>query len=105
MKLVYDPMDTTQVDMCSSNIPKTVFTNWMGHAKYFDDMFESFPDWRNVVSLMFLNKDDVDILHTGGFSKTIVNVSVFILQEYYLNKMMKNLIFWKRGRIDHRWKS
>ena len=41
----------------------------MDHINYFDDMYESIPDFGNVALLKFLFNIDVDMLHESGFSK------------------------------------
>ena len=35
---------------------------------YFKDLFESIPDYKKIVLLMFLIKKDDDLLHDIGFS-------------------------------------
>ena len=55
----------------------------MDHIKYFKDLFESVPDLWKIVLIMFLNKNDVDLLDQKGFlEKGIGN----------LNKEFKNLL-------------
>ena len=39
----------------------------MDHVECFEIIFESIPDYRKTVLLMFLIKNDVDILHECGF--------------------------------------
>ena len=39
----------------------------MDHVNYFKDMFKSIPDYRNIVFLIFLIKNDVDFLNEYGF--------------------------------------
>ena len=41
---------------------------------YFRDLFESIPDYRKIVLLMFLIKDDKNLLKEVGFSKNDVNL-------------------------------
>ena len=44
----------------------------MDHVKYFTDLFETIPDYRKIVLLMFLFKNDVDLLTQRGFSKNYI---------------------------------
>ena len=37
----------------------------MDHKNYFEDLFESIADYRKIV-LMFLIKNDVDLIHERG---------------------------------------
>ena len=41
----------------------------MGIVNYFKDLFESKPDYKKIVLLMFLNKNDVNFLYECGFLK------------------------------------
>ena len=41
----------------------------MNNAYYFKDLFESKPNYRKIVLLMFLIKNDVNLLYECGFSK------------------------------------
>ena len=43
----------------------------MDNIKYFKDKFESIPDYRKL--LMFLSKNDVDLLHEIVFSESDIN--------------------------------
>ena len=45
----------------------------MDLVKYFIDLFESIPDYRKVVLLMFLKKNDSDLLNECGFMKNDIN--------------------------------
>ena len=45
----------------------------MEHIRYFQDLFESIPDFRKVVLLMFSFKNDVDLFTECGFSKNDIN--------------------------------
>ena len=40
---------------------------------YFKDLFESITDYRKIVLLMFLIKDDKNLLKEVGFSKNDIN--------------------------------
>ena len=59
----------------------------MDNVKYFKDLFQSKPDYRKIVFLMFLIKDDKNLLKDVDFSKNDVNLlySEFknsLLEEY-----------------------
>ena len=41
----------------------------MNSVIFFEDLFESIPDCRKIVLLMFLIKDDVNLLYECGFLK------------------------------------
>ena len=45
----------------------------MKYGNYFKDMFESIPDYRKIVLLMFLNKNDNDIVKECGFLTNDIN--------------------------------
>ena len=42
----------------------------MNYENYFKDLFESILDYRKIVLLLFLFKDDVDFLQECGFLKS-----------------------------------
>ena len=41
----------------------------MDNINYFKDLFESIPDYRKIVFLMFLFQDDKNLLREIGFSE------------------------------------
>ena len=41
----------------------------MDHVKYFKDLFQSIPDYRKIVLVMFAIKNDAALLHECGFLK------------------------------------
>ena len=45
----------------------------MDNIKYFKDLFESIPDFRKIVLLLFLFKNDNDLLTECGFLKDDIN--------------------------------
>ena len=45
----------------------------MDNINYFRDLFESITDYRKIVLLMFLIKNDNDLLKECGFSKDDIN--------------------------------
>ena len=55
----------------------------MKYENYFKDMFKSFPDYRKIVLLIFLIKNDSDLLHQTGFSERDIN---------HLNKDFNNFL-------------
>ena len=59
----------------------------MDNINYFKELFESIPDYRKIVLLMFLLKDDKNLLKEVGFSKNDINLlslefKNFLLEEY-----------------------
>ena len=46
---------------------------------YFKDFFESIPDYKKIVLLLFLIKNDVNFLYECGFLKGDIN---FLCKEY-----------------------
>ena len=55
----------------------------MNSANYFEDLFESIPDYKKIVLLMFLIKNDVNLLYECGFLKGEI---------HYLYKKFKNIL-------------
>ena len=45
----------------------------MNHVTFSKDLFESTPDLRKIVLILFLFKNDVDILHECSYLKTDIN--------------------------------
>ena len=45
----------------------------MNNANYFKDLFESIPDYRKVVLLIFLIQIDKNLLNEVGFSQHDIN--------------------------------
>ena len=45
----------------------------MNDVSYFTDLFESIPDYKKIVLLTFLIKNDNDLLHEIGFSERDIN--------------------------------
>ena len=65
----------------------------MDNIKYFKDLFESIPDYKKIVLLMFLIKNDVNFLYECGFLKGDIN---FLYKEY--KKILLELI---EDYLDH----
>ena len=55
----------------------------MDNVNYFKDLFESIADYKKLVILIFLIKNDVNFLYESGFLKNNVN---------FLNKQFKNIL-------------
>ena len=51
----------------------------MNNVNYFKDLFESIPDYKKIVLLMFLVKNDVNFLYECGFLKGDFN---FLYREF-----------------------
>ena len=45
----------------------------MNNVNFFTDLFESIPDYKKIVLLMFLCKNDVSFLYECGFLKGDIN--------------------------------
>ena len=45
----------------------------MKNTNYFKDLFESIPDYRKVVLLIYLNQNDKNLFNEIGFSKADIN--------------------------------
>ena len=56
----------------------------MDNENYFKDLFESIPDYRKIVFLIFLIQNDKDFLHEVGFSERDINSLKGILK--YINR-------------------
>ena len=55
----------------------------MNNENYFIDMFESIPDYRKIVLLIFLIQNDKNLLNEIGFSQRDINL---------LNLEFKNIL-------------
>ena len=53
INLNYDQIDTPHADMCFSNIIITHSVYSSDHINYFKDLFNSIPDYRKIVVIMF----------------------------------------------------
>ena len=54
----------------------------MNNVKYFKDLFESIAEYKKIVLLMFLKKNDANILFECEFLKSDVN---FLYKEFKIN--------------------
>ena len=72
----------------------------MDNVKYFKDLFESITDYKKIVLLMFLIKNDVNLLYECGYLKSDIkflyeefkNILLELNEEYldYIRKKKKN---------------
>ena len=51
----------------------------MNNVIYFTDLFESIPDYKKIVLLMFLIKNDVNLLNECGFLEDDI---IFLYKEF-----------------------
>ena len=59
--------------MCFSNITIPNFIYWKDPINYFKEIFESIEDYRKTVFLIFLIKNDSDLLRECGCLKSDIN--------------------------------
>ena len=65
----------------------------MDNIIYFKELFESIPDYRKIVLIMFLIKNDVNFLYECGFLKGDIN---------FLYKELKNILLeLNEDYLDH----
>ena len=65
----------------------------MDNVNYFEDFFESIPDYEKIVLLLFLIKNDVIFLNECGFLKSDIN---------FLYKEFRNIFFELNDQyLDH----
>ena len=55
----------------------------MNNVKFFEDLFESIPDYRKILLIMFLIKNDVNLLYESGFLKGAI---------HYLYKKIRDIL-------------
>ena len=72
-KLIHDEIDSAHADMCFSNITITHSVYYMEKVKYFKDLFESIPDYRIIVLLRFLIKNDAELLQECDYLRNDFN--------------------------------
>ena len=58
----------------------------MNNANYFIDMFESIPDYKKIVLLIFLIQNDKNLLEEIGFSKNNINQLAIEFKNILLEK-------------------
>ena len=59
--------------MCFSNITITLSVYQMTYENYFEEMFESIPDYRKIVLLKLLFQNDDDLLKESAFLEVDIN--------------------------------
>ena len=65
----------------------------MDNVNYFKEMFQSIPDYKKIVLLMFLIKNDANFLYECGFLKGDIN---------FLYKEIKNILLeLNENYLDH----
>ena len=67
----------------------------MDNIIYFKDLFESITDYKKIVLLMFLIKDDKNLLKEVGFSKNDINLLSLEFKNISLEKYEKYLDYVK----------
>ena len=65
----------------------------MTNVNYFEDLFESIPDYRKIALIMFLIKNDVNLLSECGFLKVDI--------QYLYKKFKSILLEWNEEYLDH----
>ena len=65
----------------------------MNNVIYFKDLIESIPDYKKIVLLKFLIKNDVNFLYECGFLKGDIN--------YLYKEFKKILLELKEDYLDH----
>ena len=63
----------------------------MNNTKYFKDLFESIPDYRKIVFLLFLIKNDKDLLREVGFSERDINRLILEFKNILIDQHEKYL--------------
>ena len=72
VKLIWDKLDATLLNLCFSNITITHSISQMDTLIFSNDFFESIPDYRKIVFLMFLIYKDRDLLSECGYFKKAI---------------------------------
>ena len=67
----------------------------MHHGNYFKDLFDTIPDYRKIVLLLFLIENDVDLLTEIGLLKHDINRVCVEFKNFQMNKMKITLIIQK----------
>ena len=76
----------------------------MNNVNYFKALFESIPDYKKIVFLMFLIKNDVNLFYECGFLrgdinflyKEFKNILLELIEEYLDHIKNQEEFFWKR---------
>ena len=59
----------------------------MNNVNYFEDLFEAILDYRKIVLLVFLIKNDINLLNECGFLKGDINYRCKNFKIIFLNSM------------------
>ena len=70
----------------------------MNNSKYFKELFESKPGYRKVVLLMFLIKNDKDLLIEIGFSERDINRLYFEFKNILMEQHKEYLDYVKNEK-------
>ena len=62
----------------------------MDNVKFFKDLFESIPDYRKIVLLIFLIQNDKNLLKGIGFSKNDIILLNIQFKNIFFYNYMKN---------------
>ena len=71
----------------------------MDNINYFKDLFKSIPEYRKIVLLVFLIKNDVDLLKECGFSKND-NYSLCLDFENILIKQIEKYLDYNKNEEE-----
>ena len=67
----------------------------MNNTTFFKDLFESIPEYRKIVFLLFLIKNDKDLLHEVGFSERNIKRSNLEFKNILIDQHEKYLDYIK----------
>ena len=67
----------------------------MNYENYFKDIFESIPDYRKIVFLVFLIQNDKNLLKEIGFSKNDINQLSIVFKNILLEEFENYLSYIK----------
>ena len=67
----------------------------MNNTNYFKDLFESIPDYTKIVFLLFLIKNDKDLLREVGFSERDINCLNLEFKNILIDQHEKHLDYIK----------
>ena len=68
----------------------------MNNSNYFRDLFESIPDYRKIVLLIFLFQNDKNLLKGIGFSKNDINQLSIEFKNMLLEELEDYLFLYKK---------
>ena len=67
----------------------------MNNTNYFKDLFESIPDYRKIVLLIFLIQNDKNLLKEIGFSKNNINLLILEFKNILIDEFENYLDYIK----------